>query len=96
VGSIVVNAVRWHSLAFLRHSRTDSVSLDDPFSKVIGVMCLSERQNNTTWNYYLRLELSLNRNSDFDLNERHLWCLPSNAVWQNEANAREEMPSDLA
>ena len=30
VGSVVLNQVRWYSIAFLRHSRMGSVSLDDP------------------------------------------------------------------
>jgi hypothetical protein len=29
LGSVVVSAVRWHSVAFLRQRRTGSVSLDD-------------------------------------------------------------------
>jgi hypothetical protein len=29
--SVLVNAVRWHSLAFSRHRRTASLSLNDPF-----------------------------------------------------------------
>ena len=28
-GLVVIIAVRWHSIAFLRPSRTDTVSLDD-------------------------------------------------------------------
>src|SRR5262249_7512003 len=41
LGSVVVRAVRWHSLAFLRQKRSDAVSLNDPFSEFVCVICPS-------------------------------------------------------
>jgi hypothetical protein len=47
LGSLVVIAVRWHSIAFPRHSRTGSVSLDDLFKYVVSVICRDEKMNRT-------------------------------------------------
>ena len=43
-GLVVIIAVRWHSLAFLRHSRTGSGSLVDLFKEVMSVMRHDEKR----------------------------------------------------
>jgi hypothetical protein len=72
-GLVVVIAVRWHSIAFLRHSLTGAVSLDDLF-KLGGVMCHDEQDDSDATSYHAALDPRLKGDFQFDLNSRDWVC----------------------